>query len=245
MLAFYLLACAGIIGYVSFRMLPNFHEHWAQWHDLAVEYADGLAYYHRRKWLTLRWEEVAEVTRRTWSEISRLRSGDSYFYLYIILALLFGESRRYSIRAVGADPIRIGGTLKGVEGLINRIERRTLCHREERAITALQTGIDVQFGSVSVNLGKGINRGGKWHAWQSVTTVGSDVGIESTTDFPPLSIFFKGGFWGGSIDARDFPNGDVLYSLAARRDDWIRLNATEIVLTEQDDTGLQRFGRPG
>lgn len=157
--------------------------------------------------------------------------------LELILSFLTGTTRRYIIGAEDASLIHIGGTLTGVDELMETIQERTFNSREERAMAVLQAEMDAQFGSVSVNLSKGINKGGKWYAWQKVRCVSGAMASWWTFRVPSSTITFT---TGGLLNLDDeiasdlLPNGDVLYSLVARRDDWIRLNATKIESAGQD-----------
>jgi hypothetical protein len=116
-----------LISMLTIPVVRNLRDYLLHWHDVAVEYAKGIAYYHRGEWRTLRWEEIVRVTRQKESASSE----DQYIsgsvldlVIPVILFVLGGYTRRYVVWASGRTRMCFSGTLSDVDGLMDKIEGR-------------------------------------------------------------------------------------------------------------------------
>jgi hypothetical protein len=209
-----LVTMLGFIGMVTFISAKKLGQLLIGWRDIAVEYADGVAYFHLGTWRDLRWNEISEVGCRErsnrWSDWTS--SGDIGDLVFVpLLMFLVGHMRDYSICGERTGPIRICGTLKDAPELMETIQTRTFSNRKKRAVTALQGGAEVSFGKTAVHISHGVRKGGKWHAWDEISAVDTSITIKPVSGLIRLTT---------KVSTDQLPNGDILLSIVLSRKEW-------------------------
>ncbi len=204
----------GFIGWITFTTARKLGPLVLGWRDMAVEYPNGIAYFHQGVWREMGWEEISEVRRQEFSFNSEGWFGGDLASLVFVPMMMFlmGHMREYKVSGQRTGPISICGTLAAVVDLMDTIQGHTLDRRRQHALTVLQNGAEVAFGKVAIHTDKGVRRGSTWHPWREVSVVDDTIIIKSGRW--PIPITTK-------IAANGLPNGDILLSVVLDRRRWI------------------------
>jgi len=128
-----LILLATISLFLLTPVMQSYDRYKAQRGDVAVLCSEGVAYYHAGAWQHAKWNDIAEIrmfddsggkglVNEGWQSVG---PGGLYALFFTVIGglwmLLGGDSRNYTLTTTTGERIDLGGTLKGIDGLIATI----------------------------------------------------------------------------------------------------------------------------